>query len=413
MAKYFNGSLSRGFVSIYTSRVVLRVSLALLGLFLPIFLFELFGFQLKYVLIYFLVDYFIYGTMVTFGAKFSLNKLGIKKAIIISTFFGIAYYFIFYLADKGLELGDIGWFSGIDRNKILLFAVLAIFFINLRRMTYWVPIHTNLTKFTDKKNRVKQLSLLEVSTITLKAIMPVVAGWVLFNYSYDVLFLIAIFIFFISLIPLITLPKTSERYSWTYFQTWKEFFSKRRRKTVFAFAGDGAENVVSSIIWPIFIWQILEGNYFYVGLISSFIVVVSIILQLVVGKFADLGKNKHKVLRIGIAFYAIGWVVKIFIATAFHIFVTSTYHNLTRVFTRAPFDALNYEKAADQGHFVDEYTVIHEMALMAGRVLVIVIMLILIPFIGIKWMFILGAISALLMNFLINDELIEEGRYSE
>lgn len=413
MSKYFNGRLSHGFVSIYTSRIVLRVSLALLGLFLPIFLFELFGYEFKYVLYYFLIDYFIYGTLVTFGAKFALNKLGIKRSIIISTFFGISYYILFYLADKGFDLGDATWTSGLDKNRILLFAVLTIFFINLRRMTYWVPIHTDLTKFTDRRNRVKQLSLLEASTTILKAIMPAIGGWILFNYSYDILFIIAIFIFFISLIPLVTLPKTEEKYSWSYLKTLKELFSKKRRKTVLAFAGDGAENVISSIIWPIFIWQILEGNYFHVGLLSSLIVIISIALQLAVGKFADLGKNKHKILRVGIALYAVGWLVKVFIATAFHIFVTSTYHNLTRVFTRAPFDALNYEKAADQGHFVDEYTVIHEIALMAGRVLIIAIMLLLIPFFDIKWMFILGAVAALLMNFMINDEMVDSGRYSE
>ncbi len=411
MIKYFDGKLSRGFVSIYSSRIILRISVALLGLFLPIFMFELFGFSLKYVLIYYLIDYIIYGLIVAPGAKISLNKIGIKKSIIISTFFGMIYYFLFFMVDKFAKVGNENWFSGVDREKIIIFAILTIIIINIRRVIYWVPIHTDLTKFTDRKNRLKQLSLLEASTIALNAVMPAIAGWILFYYNYDILFIMVIFVYLISLIPLITLPETSEKYSWTYLETLKEFFSKKRRKTVIAFAGDGAENVISGIIWPIFMWQILKGNYLYLGLLSSLIVVVSVVLQLFVGKLGDRGKNKNKVFKIGIIFYAFGWIVKIFIETAFQIFITSTYHNLTRVFTRAPFDALNYEKAADQGHFVDEYTVIHEMALMAGRVFIIIIMLILIPFISIQWMFILGAISALLMNFMINDELLEEGRH--
>ena len=43
----------------------------------------------------------------------------------------------------------------------------------------------------------------------------------------------------------------------------------------------------------------------------------------------------------------------------------STYHNC-RVFAKTPFDALNYDIAADHGHYVDEYTVIREMAIAIG-----------------------------------------------
>ena len=69
-------------------------------------------------------------------------------------------------------------------------------------------------------------------------------------------------------------------------------------------------------------WQVLEGNYFQVGLLSSVIVAVTIVLQLLVGKFADKG-NKKKMIHYGSIFYAIGWIVKIFIATAFQIFIVS------------------------------------------------------------------------------------------
>jgi MFS family permease len=200
---------------------------------------------------------------------------------------------------------------------------------------------------------------------------------------------------------------TEEKFSWTYLQTWKEFFSKKRQKTILAFMGDGAENVVSGIIWPIFIWQILKGNYFSVGAISSAIVLSTIILELFVGKFADSGK-RDKILHWGTLLYALGWFIKIFIDTAFQIFIVSTYHNLTRIFTRTPFDAVLYERAADQGHYVDEYTVIHEMALMVGRILIILLILLLVPFFGIGLTFILAAVSTLMMNLLIDEKTAKE-----
>lgn len=398
MFKYFKGRISRGFVSLYSGRMVLRIAGALLGLFLPIFLYELFDLNLKYVIYYYLIGNLLYGFSVAWGAKY-LDKVGLKRSLLISIFWGAIYYFIFYLLDQ----------ISSDSDWLLALIILSLVFLTIHRLMYWVPLHTDLAKFTNKKNRARQLSLMEATTVFLGAIMPLLAGWILFRHSYDVLFLIAIIVYFISLIPFTTLPKTKEIFSWTYLQTWKEFFSRGRRKTVLAYAGDGAESVAGVIIWPIFIWELLAGNYFEVGALSSLIVAVTVILQLFVGKFTDLSSKKN-ILKYGTLFYALGWIFKIFIVTAFQIFITSTYHNLARIFTRTPFDTLNYEKAADQGHYIDEYTVIHEMAVQFGKALMSVFILILILFFSIQWTFILAALASLTLNLLADDELVERAK---
>ena len=67
---------------------------------------------------------------------------------------------------------------------------------------------------------------------------------------------------------------------------------------------------------------------------------------------------------------------------------------------RTPFDALAYEKAADSGHYVDEYTVLREMSLNMGRVACIVILFILINVIGLQWTFVLAGVASLFVNLL-------------
>jgi small-conductance mechanosensitive channel len=173
--------------------------------------------------------------------------------------------------------------------------------------------------------------------------------------------------------------------------------------------GDGAENVIGIIVWPIFMWEILNGDYLQLGLLSSLVITVTVLMQLGLGKMVDL-KDKNKILKFGTFFYSIGWIIKMFVATAFHIFVVSAYHNITKMFTRTPFDAMTYEKAADQGHFVDEYTVIHEMAVNLGRFLMLIVVFVLISWVSLEWTFILGALAALTLNFLTPDSVIEEGR---
>lgn len=96
--------------------------------------------------------------------------------------------------------------------------------------------------------------------------------------------------------------------------------------------------------------------------------------------------------------YAIGWVVKIFVLTAFHIFVAGLYHSLTRILTRTTFETMFYELAADQGHYVDEFTVLREMAIQLGKVVTLLLVSIIALFFAIQWTFVIAAVSALLLN---------------
>lgn len=400
MKKYFDGRVSAGFISIYTSRTIARIATSMMGLFLPIFLYQLFNGNIALVTVYYALDRIVYVAFLPLGAKMALNKLGIKASMIASTVWMILYYLVFFAANKVIMMG--GW-SGVDISPLrmtALFFGFSLLFLNARRFMYWVPFHTDLAKFTDMKNRARELCLLEASLMALKAVMPAVAGWVIFTYGYNVLFVLSIFVYFASVMPLTAMPATNEKFSWGYKKTLKELFSKKRRDVVLAHLGDGAEHVINVVIWPIFIFEVLSGDYLQVGVLSSLIVIFSIILQFVVGRFSDRG-NRDKILRAGIFLYSAGWIVKVFIQTAFQIFVVSTYHNLARIFTKAPFQALYYEKAADEGHFVDEYTVVREMALNGGAALAFLLVMITGPVVGVQWTFILGAGAALFMNFLI------------
>ena len=274
---------------------------------------------------------------------------------------------------------------------------------------YWVPLHTDMAKFTNKNNRGKQLGLVEATSVAFKALMPAAAGAIISVYSYDVLFLLIIFICTSSIIPLMTVPRTRERFRWSYLRTWKEFFSKRRRNTVMAYMGDGAENVIGIIVWPVFMWEVVNKSYLEVGILSTLVITVTVLFQLALGKFTDK-KDKKKMLKTGTFLYSLGWIAKIFVATAFHIFVVSTYHNLAKIFTRTPFDVMTYEKAADQGHFVDEYTVIHEMAVNFGRVLMLLVVLVFVSYFPLEWSFVLGALAAFSLNFLTPERGMSQKR---
>ena len=392
--KYFDGDVSRGFVSLYTGKTIVMIAGGLLGIFMPIFLYNLFGQNFSSMIFYYGAGFLIYGLLVAFGAQF-LNKFGFRRALRLSVLFGAIFYTIFYF---------------MGENNYVYLIPLSILTVTIYRLLYWLPFHIDFAKFTDKENRGKQLSALRVTRNVIGIFIPVVAGLIISRFGFNILFLMAIMLYLVSYIPYLTLPRTEEKFSWTYAETWRRFFSKRYRKTILAFMADGSESVVGFLVWPVFIYQILEGDYFKVGAVSTLIIAATIIIQLYTGKYIDSKKHRHRILRWGTLFYSAGWIIKIFIATSFQIFIAGTYHSLAKIFTRTPFDVLTYEMAADNGHYVDEFTVLHEMAVCTGKILIIIPIILISMFFGVQWTFILAAGAALLLNLLRRKDSIIEPR---
>jgi YQGE family putative transporter len=381
---YLDHKISKGFKALYKSRIIIYIATGLLGLYVPIFLFDLFGQSLRSVAIFYLVGNLLYGGTVMYGAKW-LSKIGFRKSLQIASLFGSIYFSLFYF---------------INGDNLKLLIPLIIITLSIFRMLYWVPYHVDFAKFSNKKDRGREISLVGATSDMVAIFTPILAGFIITKFSFQTLFIIAVFLYAFSIIPLFKIPRTREAFTWTAKKTWQKFFSKERRPEVLALMADGAEGSIGTIVWPIFMFQILNGDYLKLGLISTIIIGVTIILQLIVGKYTDKSIDRKKLLKFGSTFYAIGWIIKIFIITAFQIFVVDAYQKLMKVFMRIPFDAMIYEKAADEGHYVDEFTVIREMAINFGRSLMLILVIIFSLFTNIQITFILGAIAAVSLNLL-------------
>ena len=388
---YFDGRVSHGFVSLYTGKAIVMVATGLLGLFLPIFIYNLFGQNIQYTILYFATGYFLYIVVLFFGVRF-LNKFGFRRALRLSVFLGAIYWALFCF---------------IDENNLLLIIPFILVTISLYRLFYWVPYHVDFAKFTSKKNRAKQISALRVTRETIGVFIPLIGGFAISKFGFDALFVTAIILYLTSSIPYLTLPHTREKFSWDYLETLKNFFSKKHRKEMIAFMADGAETSAVILIWPIFIFQLLEGNYLKIGILSTLIIGLTVVLQLVLGKKIDKNARKERVLKFGSIFSAISWLIKIFIDTALQIFVIGAFHNLMRIFTRTPFDTLTYEISADKGHYVDEFTVLREMAINSGRVISLLIAVVFSLFLPIQYIFLLAAIASIGLNFLRTPDIQE------
>ena len=134
------------------------------------------------------------------------------------------------------------------------------------------------------------------------------------------------------------------------------------------------------------------------------IVVISIAFQLLIGRLVDRGPAK-KMLEWGDAFYALAWIGKALVSSVVGVFAASTFHTFGSIFLRTPFSAIYYEKAADSGHYVDEFTVVRETALTIGRVLMSGLLILITLKFSINIAFVVAAIASLGMITLVKVQI--------
>lgn len=382
-----NKEKRNGFLGLYFGRMVMAVSSGLLGVFLPIFLYNLFDGDIRLVALYYGVGALVYLFFVAFGAQF-LNRFGFRRALVIASLAAAAVH---------------GSYFYTTAANMWVLLPLSLVFLVIFRMLFWIPYHVDFALFTDAKKRGGQVGLM-LSTITLLGVAgPMLAGYIIESYSMQALFFMSVLAFAVGMIPFGMVPRTNEKFSWGYKRSWHELFAKRNRAVVWASIASGAEDTVGVVIWPIFIFVLLQGDYFKVGALSSFIVGVTVLLQYMFGHYLDrIGEKgkKHEMLKIGSILYALGWILKIFVLTAFQVFIAGLYHKITKVMTDTSYDAIFYELAADQGHYVDEFTVLGEMALQIGKIIALSTVAILVVLVSLKWTFIIGAIASLALTSL-------------
>lgn len=383
MLKFFDRlKFSPDFKLLCVYHTIVSLAGGMMGLFLPIFLFKEFGQSIYWVIIFYTIGFALYAVFNPVGAMI-MNKIGLKKSMIIGRAFTILFYLCLYFF----------------QTSPLIFAILANVALLFFRLLYWTPYHVSFIEFTDGRYRGRQMAWLSTFGYLTSIGAPLLAGVILYNFSFNFLFILVMVVLTISLIPLSGLTEVKARFDFSYIQTFKEFIKKKNRKWEIAYSADGAQAMVGVVIWPVFIFQILKGEYLAIGLVAALVIVGTVITQLLIGTYTDK-MSKRRLIRLSSSIYAVGWVAKAFVATAFQIFIIGTFHNFANIMLRTPFDARYYALSADRGAYTDEYTVLRSISLNVGRVLMGILLLILISLVGFQVAFILAAMASLLLNLL-------------
>ena len=381
--------LNRNLIYLYANRLLMQVAIGMLSVFTVVFFYESFNEAFTKTMLVFVAIYFSGALLTPLTAKL-LKNFGMKKMLILAVLF-------LPLSNISLALWDSNptW-------SLISFLV----FIVLYRTIYWAPYHIDFAKFSDKKGRGKQMSFLLNMSEILLTLTPILGGIIIASYGFSNLFIVAVIATGLSIIPLFFIEETYEEYSFGYFETFKKLVEKKNRSLSLAYFGDGIQTAVRIAVWPIFIYGLLKGEYVAIGIVTSLTIFLLIAARFVLGNLEEK-IDRRKLLRFGSFFSTTGWIFKVFIENGFQIFVADTYHKMGRMVNRFTFDVATYDQAADNGHYVDEFTVLKEVALNAGRGFIVLLSIWLATVFGITATFVFAALATLLMTFLNKDVYIQ------
>ena len=386
---YKNLHLSRDLLFLYASRLLMQTAVGALSVFTSVYFYEKFGDSFTSVMLVFIPIYFLFILFTPLSARL-IKKLGIKTLMI----FAVCFHPFAYISLLMWDTHPTGALIGF------------VIFVMLYRTLYWAPYHIDFAKFTNRDNRGKQMSLLLNFSEVVLTLTPLLSGIIIASYGFNTTFIIASFFMFASAVPLFFIKQTYEEYSFGYFETFVRLFDKENRRMTLAQFGDGTQTAVRIAIWPIFIYILLNGEYVAIGFVTSLTILLLIVMRFVFGSLEDKVDRK-KMLRFGSFLSTTGWIIKAFINTGFEIFIADTYHKMGRMVNRLTFDITTYDQASDNGHYIDEYTVLKEIATNAGRATMLLLAIWLAATFSIATTFIFAAFATFLMSLLSKDVHIQ------
>ena len=373
-----------GFIHLFVSKRLIQGSAAALtAIFVPIFLYETFDQTFYIVGAYFALLSLLYCLFLVPGMHLT-NKIGFSKALVVGGVFSVLQYLIFYFLSA-----DTLWYLLIPLTIT----------ITGFRVFHWVPYNVDFTLFTKKGERGRMVSLSFATIAFLGAVGPILAGFIIANAGYEALFGVALALLVVATISYALVPEPHVHYDWGFLETIKNLGNKKYRAMTLGEFANGAEIGFTAVVWPIFLYEVFAGDVFSIGMVSTIVVGITIVLQLFVGKYLDSKKGANEeALKIGSMLYAVGWILKIFVLSAAHVFFVGLYHNIVRIFTKTPFSAILFDMSAEQGKYIDEFSVLREMSSHFGRFVSLTIVAILTLYIPLGWTFVIAALASVALN---------------
>lgn len=283
---------------LYASQLLRSLSLSLVNIFVPIYLYKL-GYNLP-TIFWFYVCWFAARPLLDFITGLIIARIGPKHTMALGVFVQVTHLTMLlslsgYAWPLWLVAATGGWAYGLF---ILAFEV-------------------DFSKVKHAQHGGKELGFIQIFEKFGAALGPLIGGIVAGVFGPQYTIGLAILVLVTSLVPLFT---SREPVAVKQQLAFEDFPWRQHKRDLFVSAMLMSENVIAIILWPLFIGvTILTVNtYETLGLVAAIGAIGSILTAYLVGKYSDMGLGR-RMLRLSTALQALLHVLRLFVGSLWQV----------------------------------------------------------------------------------------------
>ena len=369
---HLSSLFTRELFEIYFLLGLRAFSFAMIGIFLPIYLFAELGFTVNQV-IYFYMVFTLAFLVSQFIATKTVEHWGAKHSMVVSVPLLMTALILLILL----------------KNNFSLLYPSAIFY-GLQGGFFWIGFHLDAVHQGRKRDFGKESALINIFNLGPHVLGPILGGVIIKFLGFNALYVITLFVLGISFIPLLF---SKEIYAKARINL-RHFFDKKHIKYFFGYFAQGVGFIAGAVFWPLFIFAII-GSYVSLGIYGTIATLAVCLMALVLGKFSDKGKGKKTfAIKIFAFFNAILWALMSYVFNIFQVYLIGTLRGITSHGIDIPFLAKTYNRA--KKHNAMGFILFRETSLRIGQLAVLALVL----FVGkMEASFIASAIATLFFLF--------------
>lgn len=362
---------------IYLHRFLFELALGTVTIFLPLYLWNL-GFSIPQIFLFFAVYYGVF-IILSWPVAHITARVGYKHTAFVSSPFILGFYLLLRSLDAATPtvyaaglLGGIGF------------------------ITYWIGMNAEMARSSHDGKREEETGYFFSMPLIAAVIAPFIGGMIIETFGFSVLFLLAAFTILSSYTPFLL----SREHSSGMDLSPSAIFNRDHITDFAVFMADGAVNMGTHVLWPLYLAIVVTGAL-NIGGAGSMTALGGALISIFLGHRVT-EETRGRTMLIGGITTAATWIIMAFVTTPLQAFAIAFLNGLLFYVVSLPL----YSEALEHAEHEDiiEYFAFREIALCSGRILMLGIFTALYLALSEQRMFLLGftalTIASLAMGIL-------------
>jgi len=315
-----------GLSGIYLNVIFRRLSIGLVNIFVPIYIYKVTG-SLAVVFLFSGLSRLFISLILIPSAKF-ISKVGPDISMVLSSISRAVFLALLMFSPPNSTLF---WLATVFNGLAIPF--------------YWLPYHTAFAFESSGDGLTEELAQIAGLTRVASAFAPLIGGVISQLFGFSALFPIGVILLITSNLP-VFLDEYKEKLPVSnIFDLGEDLFDSDDSSFFVAMFFNGVRMTMDTIFWPLFLF-ISVSTFERVGGVTTMTLLISLLFLNYAGK--HIRKFKRKSLIFGNTTRSVLWFSRVLLTTPFFVITSDILYKLASIFVDIPAGLIIYDRAEEE-----------------------------------------------------------------